>query len=238
MPGGIASLTAFIDPSAALGPAWGAAALAGAALGLASALLYGFLLVGRPPSAARTAVKTLAVGGLALYAFAWGAPWLLIAGLAACVAGDAFLSLDPERWLPWGLFAFLLGHGLYIALFAEWRQPDLEPGPARLAAFVLIGAVAVALLAFLWTHLGALRPAVVLYVIVISLMTGSSMMLDAAFWPAMAGSVAFMASDAVLAVQLFRGEVLFGSTRATNWAVWFLYCAAQVLIALAFVGIS
>jgi uncharacterized membrane protein YhhN len=81
-----------------------------------------------------------------------------------------------------------------------------------------------------------MRPAVVLYVIVISTMTGFSFMLDAAFWPAMVGSVAFLASDAVLAVRLFRGEVLFGSIRATDWTVWFLYCAAQIGITAAFVG--
>lgn len=235
MSGGIASLTSMLDLTAVLGPAWGALAMAGAVLGLAATLIYGFVLVGRPPSVPRTVVKALAVGGLTAYALAWGAPWLLIAGLAACVAGDVFLALDPKKWLPWGLFAFLIGHALYIALFASWREPGLEPGPIRMAAFAVIAAVAVALLAFLWNHLGALRPAVALYVIVISVTTGSSFMLDAAYWPAMAGSLAFMISDAVLAIGLFRGEMLMGSTRVSNWVVWFFYCLAQLGIAAAFI---
>lgn len=230
--GGIAQL---IDLTPALGPVWGPTAMAAAVVGLAAALLYGFVLAGRPPSIPRTVVKTLAVGGLLVYAAAWGAPWLLLAALAACVLGDAFLALDPKRWLPWGLFAFLLGHVLYIALFAGWREPGLEPGPVRMGAFVILAATAVALLAFLWKHLGALRPAVVLYVIVISVMTGSSFMLDPAYWPAMVGSVAFMLSDAVLAIGLFRGEMLMGSTRISNWTVWFFYCAAQLGIAAAFI---
>lgn len=236
MSGGIASLTSMLDLTATLGPVWGPAAMGGAAVGSLAALVYGFVLVGREPSAPRTVVKALAVGGLTVFTLAWGAPWLLIAGLAACVAGDVFLALDPKRWLPWGLFAFLLGHVLYIALFAEWRERGLEPGPVRMAAFAAIAAVALALLAFLWKHLGALRPAVVLYVIVISVMTGSSFMLDPAFWPAMAGSVAFMASDAVLAIGLFRGEMLMGSTRISNWTVWFLYCLAQLGISAAFIA--
>ncbi len=200
-------------------------------------LTYGLALVGRPPSLPRTVVKTLAVAALAVAAALLHAPWVLVAALAICAVGDAFLSRDPKRWLPAGLLAFLVGHALYITLFAAWKDPLLDPGPVRLAGFAALAALAVTLLAYLWTHLGVLRPAVVLYVIVISVMTGFSFMLDAAFWPAMVGSVAFLASDAVLAVSLFRGEVLFGSTRATDWTVWFLYCAAQIGITAAFVSL-
>lgn len=222
-PGGTLS---FDDPASI--------ALSAAALAM---LAHGLALAGRAPSLPRTVVKTLAVAALAVAAALMQAPWVLVAALTVCAVGDAFLALDPKRWLPAGLFAFLVGHALYIALFAAWKDPLLEPGPVRLTAFAVLAAVAVALLAFLWKHLGALRPAVALYVIVISVMTGFSFMLDAAFWPAMVGSVAFLASDAVLAVSLFRGEALFGSTRATNWAVWFLYCAAQIGITAAFVGL-
>lgn len=200
-------------------------------------LVYGLALVGRAPSLLRTGVKTAGVAALAVAAALLQAPWVLVAALAACAVGDAFLSRDPKRWLPVGMLAFLIGHALYIALFAAWKDPLLEPGPVRLAGFAALAVLAVTLLAFLWKHLGALRPAVVLYVIVISVMTGFSFMLDAAFWPAMVGSVAFLASDAVLAVSLFRGEVLFGSTRITNWTVWFLYCAAQIGITAAFVSL-
>lgn len=237
MAGGLLQVSSMslTDPSAALGPVWGPVAMAAAATGLLAALLYGFGLVGRPPSILRAVVKVLAVGGLTVYATAWGAPWLLVAALTACVLGDAFLALDPKRWLPWGLFAFLLGHVLYIALFAGWREPGLEPGPVRMAAFGALAIFAVILLAYLWKHLGVLRPAVILYVVVISVMAGFSFMLDPPFWPAMAGSVAFLLSDAVLAISLFRGEALFGSTRVSNWTVWFLYCLAQLGIAAAFI---
>ena len=200
-------------------------------------LTYGLALVGRPSSLPRTVVKTLAVTALAVAAALLQAPWVLVAALAICAVGDAFLSRDPKRWLPAGLLAFLVGHALYITLLAAWKDPLLDPGPLRLAGFAALAALAVTLLAYLWTHLGVLRPAVVLYVIVISVTTGFSFMLDAAFWPAMVGSAAFLASHAVLAVRLFRDEVLFGSIRATDWTVWFLYCAAQIGITAAFVSL-
>ncbi len=206
---------------------WGASALA--------ALAYGFVLVGRESSAVRTTIKTIAVAALAVLALLHGAPWLLIAGLAACALGDAFLAGDPKRWLPFGLFSFLVGHVLYIFLFANLRDPYSEITGLQLAILAVIAAAGAAMLAFLWKSLGAMRPAVILYVIAIAVMTGSSFLLSGAYWPVMAGSVAFMASDSVLAMNLFRQEVLFGSKRATDWAVWFLYYGAQVGIAWPFI---
>jgi hypothetical protein len=43
-----------------------------------------------------------------------------------------------------------------------------------------------------------------------------------------------MASDAILAGELFRQTNLLGSQRMTGWAIWFLYYAAQALIVWAF----
>jgi len=105
---------------------------------------------------------------------------------------------------------------------------------AQLAGCVAVGAAAVAMLARLWKALGTLRPAVILYVIAIAVMVGSSFLLDAVFWPAMVGAAAFMASDAILSIDLFREEKLFGSDRLTRWAVWFLYYGGQAGIAWAF----
>ena len=203
---------------------------------LIAMLLYGFVLVGRAPSLLRTVVKTAAVIALAYACLVWGSPWLLIAALLACAMGDAFLAGDPKRWLAPGLGAFLIGHVLYIVLFTLHRPLGMEPSGLQMAGIGLVSAAAVAMLAFLWKHLGPLRPAVVLYVIVIAVMTGSSVLLTGSYWSAMIGSVAFMASDAVLAISLFRDEKLFGSGRATDWAVWFLYYGAQIGIAAAFVG--
>lgn len=199
-----------------------------------AALGYGLIMAGLPSSLERTLIKVAAVGALAVMAFLSDAPWLLAAGLLLCTVGDAFLAGNPQRWLPLGLAAFLLGHILLIFLFQETRDPALEMTHLQIAGSVAVGAAAVAMLAWLWRALGPMRPAVILYVIAIAVMVGSSFLLPVFYWPAMLGAVAFMASDAILAGDLFRQAKLFGSQRMTGWAVWFLYYAAQALIAWAF----
>jgi uncharacterized membrane protein YhhN len=200
---------------------WGAAGICAA--------LYGLVLVHRPPSFLRTLVKTAAVGALALLAYLeGGGPWLAVA-LALCAAGDAFLAGDPKRWLPFGLAAFLAGHVVYVLLF--WRERGPAAGPAFWVVAPLVVLAAAAMLAQLWRSLGALKPAVVLYVLAIVAMVATSLLLPRLRWPATIGALAFMASDAILSFDLFKGAKLFGSPRLTAWAVWFLYFGGQAMIA-------
>jgi len=200
---------------------WGAAGLCAA--------LYGLVLVQRPPSFPRTLVKTIAVGALAVLAYLEGGGSSLAIALALCAVGDAFLAGEPKRWLPFGLAAFLAGHVVYVLLF--WR----ERGPAAGAAFwtvaPLVVLAAAAMLVRLWRSLGALKPAVVLYVLAIVAMVSTSLLLPRLRWPATVGALAFMASDAVLSFDLFKGAKLAGSPRLTAWAVWFLYFGGQAMIA-------
>lgn len=205
-----------------------------AGVSVLAALGYGLAMTGHAPSLQRTVVKTIAVGALAVMAFLSDAPWLLAAALLLCAVGDAFLAGDPRRWLTPGLAAFLLGHILLIFLFQETRDPAAEMTPPQLAGAVAVAIAALAMLAWLWRSLGPMRASVILYVIAIAVMVGSSFLLPPVYWPAMVGAVAFMASDAILAGDLFRGAKLARSARLTGWAVWFLYYGAQVLIAWAF----
>jgi len=198
-----------------------------AAAGICAAL-YGLVLVQRPPSFLRTLVKTVAVGALAMLAYLEGeGPWLAIA-LALCAVGDAFLAGDPKRWLPFGLAAFLAGHVVYGLLF--WRERGSVGAAFWIVAPLIVLAAAV-LLTRLWRPLGALKPAVALYVLAIVAMVSTSLLLPRPHWPATIGALAFMASDAVLSFELFKGARLAGSPRLTAWAVWFLYFAGQALIA-------
>jgi uncharacterized membrane protein YhhN len=200
---------------------WGVAGLCAA--------LYGLVLVQRPPSFLRTLVKTLAVAALAVLAYLeGGGPWLAIA-LALCAAGDAFLAGDPKRWLPFGLAAFLAGHVIYVLLF--WRERGPAAGTAFWAVAPLIVLAAAVMLVQLWRSLGPLKPAVVLYVLAIVAMVATSLLLPRLRWPATIGAVAFMASDAILSFDLFKGAKLMGSPRLTAWAVWFLYFGGQAMIA-------
>jgi uncharacterized membrane protein YhhN len=194
--------------------------------------VYGIVLVVQPVSTVRTLVKTAAVGVLALVAYLGGAPLPLIAALALSAAGDAFLAGDPKRWLPMGLAAFLAAHLAYIWLFVTdgfgWTALAAEPLRAvGVAGAILAG---VAMLIWLWRGLDPLRPAVVLYAAALSAMVAASFTLPHRLWPAMAGAAAFLASDALLSAELFKGL----RARWLTYAVWWLYYGAQYAIAWAY----
>ena len=199
---------------------WGAAGLCAA--------LYGLVLVQRPPSFSRTLIKTAATGALAVLAYWQGGGPLLAIALALCAIGDAFLAGDPKRWLPFGLAAFLAGHLAYVLLF--WRERGAVDTVFWATAPLVVLAAAV-MLWRLWPSLGALKPAVALYVAAIVAMVALSLLLPRFRWPATAGALAFMASDAILSFDLFKGAKLAGSARLTAWAVWFLYFGGQAMIA-------
>ncbi len=202
---------------------------------VAAALGYGLVLQFRPGGVFRTLVKCLAVGALAVWSWMSGAPPLLTAGLVLSTVGDAFLAQDPKRWLPPGLASFLLAHILYVVFFLEIGGVNvLLAQPIRLLGGGFALALGVSLVALLWKDLGALRPAVIAYVLAISAMVGSAMSLDPSRWLAMAGAVAFMASDGVLSWRLFR----IGDKPAVvaDHLVWWLYAGGQLGIALAFLA--
>jgi uncharacterized membrane protein YhhN len=201
------------------GALWGVAGVCAA--------LYGGVLVERPPSVLRTLVKTLATGALAVLAYLEGGGPLLAIALALCAIGDAFLAGDPERGLPFGLAAFLAGHLVYVLLF--WRERGAVDA-IFWASAPLIGLAAAVMLWRLWPSLGPMKPAVTAYVAAIVAMVTLSLMLPRLRWPAAAGALAFMSSDAILSFDLFKGAKLAGSPRLTAWAVWFLYFGGQAMI--------
>ncbi|NQE62065.1 lysoplasmalogenase [Caulobacter sp. RHG1] len=194
------------------------------AIATGSALAYGLIFVHQPVSALRTVVKTASVAALALVAFLAGGSWLLVAALAACAIGDAFLAGDPKRWLPFGLVAFLIGHLLYVPLFLQFEAP---PEPVYWLGVGAVGVAAGFGLRTLWSSLGKLKIPVVVYTLAIVAMVASALLLPPALWPATVGAIAFMASDLVLSQDLFRGARLFGSPRVTAWTIWFLYWGGQ-----------
>ncbi|WBY03631.1 lysoplasmalogenase family protein [Ramlibacter tataouinensis] len=151
---------------------------------------------------------------------------LLVAGLAFSLAGDVLLML-PGNFIA-GLVAFLLAHVAYIALFrlgVGWL-----PRPWALAATLGVGA---AMYAVLWPGLGpVLKPAVAAYVIVIGLMAAQAIgraaaLKDRASLAVALGSVFFMLSDSLLALNRFHQPL----PMAQFW-VLSTYYLAQVLIAL------
>jgi uncharacterized membrane protein YhhN len=149
----------------------------------------------------------------------------IAAGLVCSLAGDVFLMLPGDRFLP-GVASFLLAHLAYLAAFTR----DAAFGAFRLllVPYALVGAV---MLLLLWRRLGAMRLPVLVYLVVIVVMAwqaasravqlGSNGALLAA-----AGAALFVASDASLALNRFRRPF-----RAAQALILTTYYAAQLLIA-------
>ena len=206
-----------------------------AALSLTCALAYGLVWTFRPVSALRTVIKTVPVAALAVMALIVqgpsGLPLLLPVALILSALGDAFLAGDPKRWLPLGLASFLVAHILYAVLFWTLGGAASLGETWRAGAIGLTALSGVAMLSWLWRHLGALRPAVAVYVAAIVAMVSTSLLLPVQAWPVMVGALAFMASDAILSGDLFRKAHLAGSERLSIYAVWGLYYGGQAAIA-------
>ncbi len=201
-----------------------------------SALVYGAFWVLAPVSPLRTVVKILPVAALALIAYLTGprhgVALLLPAALGLSAVGDGFLAGDPKRWLPLGLVSFLVAHLIYVALFWRAGGPSGLSEPVRLALIMAAPIGGVGMLAWLWPHLGAMRGAVSAYVAAIVAMLATSLLLPWTAWPVMVGALAFMASDAILSADLFRGARIAGSERLSAYAIWALYYGGQAAIAL------
>ena len=202
-------------------------------------LVYGSRFFAAPGGWPKAAVKTCAVGSLALYAEVAGAPWLLVVALVLSSAGDFFLAFDGEKPFLAGLASFLLAHVVYVVLFREVGLPlaviGVETG--RLVGAIAIVAVCLGLLGWLWGHLGAMRAPVVLYTVAIVSMVVSALALDGRP-TAVLGAFAFALSDSCLAAITFRLKEGRLARVALPLAVWWLYWGAQVMILAGFVRLA
>lgn len=200
-------------------------------LGLAgiAALAY-WPAAGAPPSAPRSALKTAATALLAAAALLRGGPAALVAGLALGSLGDFALSRRGEGWFRAGLGAFLCGHLAYLALFLGRPEsaPALLGRPAGLAGAAALLGFSAAMAGLLWRRAGALRGPVVAYVAVIALMGLAALTLPVPH-PGQGAALLFVASDALLAAELFLLPAASAARAWTPRLVWPLYWAAQAL---------
>ncbi len=151
--------------------------------------------------------------------------WFVELGLIFSLAGDVFLMLPKDRFIP-GLVSFLVAHLFYIAAFHQgiaWIS-----APILLVPFLI---ALVALLRLLWPHLGGMKLPVLVYAVVIAAMAWQAgerwiQLGEAkALW-ALSGAVWFMISDSVLGYNRFVQS--FKSAQAMILMTYFL---AQYLIA-------
>lgn len=129
---------------------------------------------------------------------------LLVAALAASLAGDVFLMLPGIYFIP-GLASFLVAHLFYLALYR--RGVPWFPSQRALLATLGVGA---AMYAWVWGGLGdpVLKVAVAAYVSVIALMVAqaigrATVQRDAASVAVAIGACVFMLSDSLIAINRF-----------------------------------
>jgi uncharacterized membrane protein YhhN len=146
-----------------------------------------------------------------------------VAALVFSLAGDVFLMLPSDRFVP-GLASFLVAHLCYVAGF--WTDP---PGGAALAVSVVVVVLAIApvatvILRALRTE-PALRPPVATYIAVIGAMVASALASGNAV--AAAGAISFAGSDSLIAWSRF--------VRPLPWApvtIMVTYHVGQALLVL------
>jgi uncharacterized membrane protein YhhN len=153
--------------------------------------------------------------------------WLIVLGLLCSLAGDIFLMLPQNRFLP-GLISFLFAHLWYIAAFSlDTTRWLTHWGLLPLIAYGLV------MVTLLVPHVKPkLRLPVLIYVLVILIMAWRAV----EQWTqlgsrnsalALAGALLFVLSDSALALNRFRKP--FRSAQAIILSSYYL---AQWLIAL------
>jgi uncharacterized membrane protein YhhN len=174
-------------------------------------------------------LTTLLILGLALVSSTPPTPfyrWAVVLGLLLSTAGDIFLMLPGDRFLP-GLGSFLLAHLAYIAAFTVGR--DAFPRLLPLLPWALYGLLIFSLLR---SHFGRMLLPATVYLVIILVMAWSALSAWAAqpspgTLLALAGAVLFVVSDSALAWRRFRHKF-----RGADLVVMATYYAAQWLIAL------
>jgi len=192
---------------------------------------YGLWFCHRPVTAWRSMVKTVPVAMLAVWAALAGGPVWLVAALGLSAVGDYALSREGEPAFLAGLCAFALAHVAYIGLLFGLVD-GMPPAVPLMALLALAGSTEL----WLAPHTGEMRWPVRGYVVLITVMAGCALALPGALWLAALGAGAFVLSDTVLAVQLFRRDVAARVDRVLSVALWALYYGAQVMMAVALAG--
>ncbi|HEY4180308.1 MAG TPA: lysoplasmalogenase [Kofleriaceae bacterium] len=165
------------------------------------------------------------------------AHWIAI-GLVLGAIGDVALLGESTPAFMSGLVAFLLGHISYVVAVAQLAPPQYWPAFGGIAVVVPIIAAVIALW-WLWPHLGALRIAVIAYVIAIVLMVIAAIAIGhSELLPApqrtyfLVGAVLFFISD----LSVARNRFIEKTVRNLAWGIP-AYFAGQLLIAWAIVSL-
>lgn len=155
--------------------------------------------------------------------------WILLALFFSWV-GDILLMFQEGNsvFFLLGLSAFLLAHICYIVFFHRVRLREAIAGKGLLLVIVVI--YYGALLSFLSPYLGEMKLPVKIYGVVISFMFMLAMHMaflknKTAGWLMLAGSLLFIISDSVLAINKF-----YEAFEGAGFIIMFTYGLAQLFI--------
>ena len=155
---------------------------------------------------------------------------LVALGIVFSIVGDGFLVVESDRAFFAGTAAFLTAQLLYAVAFWSLRAPARPVAPV--AGVVVV--TSALLLTSLWRPAGALRPAVTVYALAITLMVVAALgtlggpLPPAGALCAVGGAALFYLSDATLAWDRFRRPVPRASLVTMG-----VYWLGQIGIALA-----
>jgi uncharacterized membrane protein YhhN len=195
-----------------------------------AAIGYAFSL-STPPSLRRSAIKTLAIGLLAVLAFEQDAPLLLAGALALSAASDAFSS-QPNAKMSVASFAAAVGaflaFGLLFFTYGAFGFLASEPWRPALAAAMVVLTIAVLIRS--WARIGRrLRLPALAYALALLVMALSALMTTPTI---IAGTLLLMGSAA--ASLMMRLPAPEPSPRHALWpyAIWVLRYAGHLAITL------
>jgi uncharacterized membrane protein YhhN len=151
---------------------------------------------------------------------------LILAALCCSLAGDVFLMLPSDQFVP-GLLSFLLAHLFYIAAFRT--QPSGMLSTWFGVACVAYGGL---MLWLLFPYLGEMKLPVLIYLVVVLVMAWQALCRWAASRNRRAllaalGAVLFVVSDSMIAINRFYGRFSLADV-----LIMATYFAAQWLIAM------
>ncbi len=159
---------------------------------------------------------------------------MLLAGLAFATAGDILLlKMESTPYFMGGLISFLLTHICYVFYFASFKSSEKKLYQQYPFLFILILMYAGTLIYFLYPHLGTMLVPVIVYTVVLMSMLIACLYAYYGFRKEtrnlfLGGSVLFVLSDSVLAVNTFHTAF-----SGAGIIIMSTYCAAQALIVYA-----
>jgi uncharacterized membrane protein YhhN len=179
-------------------------------------------------------VKALRIAPLAVLAFrvldhlgARRSRSILTTALMLSCVGDVLLVIDPRRYFLHALWAFLLAHLAYIALFAgRWPRP-LRPTSRQMVLTAVVLVYSLLVTSWLAPSLGRLTVPAIIYAGTITAMTVSAILAGLSRPFVCVGAILFMISDSLLAAARFKTGWL-----PAAYLVWPLYYLGQYGIAI------